>query len=116
MESPHVYFKPVRLKKSAKPIVLSEFGGYSYKPKENSFNPDKTYGYRFFEKREDFENALIRLYEDEIIPAVKIGLCGDILTQLSDVEDETNGLLSYDRRIVKVDGKKMIAITEKLKI
>ena len=48
VESLHVYFKPVRLPKSEKPLVLSEFGGYSYKPEGHVFNTEKTYGYRFF--------------------------------------------------------------------
>ncbi|MBE6541173.1 MAG: glycoside hydrolase family 2 [Ruminococcaceae bacterium] len=116
VESPHVYFKPVKLKKSDKPILLSEFGGYSFKPEEHVFNIAQTYGYKFFEVREEFENALIKLYEEEIIPLIPLGLCGDIYTQLSDVEDETNGLLSYDRKVLKVDPAKMRSIAEKLKI
>ena len=43
----------------------------------------------------------------EIIPAVKQGLCGAVYTQLSDVEDETNGLYSYDRRVCKVNEQRM---------
>lgn len=114
--SEHVYFKRVKIKKSDKPIILSEFGGYSYKPQDHVYNKDDTYGYRFFEKREDFENALVGLYENEIIPLIKDGLCGSIYTQVSDVEDETNGLLSYDRRILKVDKERMLGIAERLKI
>ena len=114
--SPHVYFKPVKLKKADKPLVLSEFGGYSYKPEGHAFNLTKTYGYKFFSKQEDFENSLVKLYEDEIIPAVPMGLCAAVYTQVSDVEDETNGLLSYDRRVRKVDAARMKKIAEKLKI
>ena len=116
VESLHVYFKPVRLKKAEKPIVLSEFGGYSYKPEGHVFNPYKTYGYRFFEKQEDFENALIKLYEEEVIPAVAKGLCAAVYTQVSDVEDETNGLLSYDRKVLKVSEERMRAVAERLKL
>ncbi len=103
VESLHVYFKPIKMpKKSDRPIVLSEFGGYSYKPEGHVYNPYKTYGYRFFKERTDFENALDGLYRDEIIPAIKKGLCGAVYTQVSDVEDETNGLLSYDRKVLKI--------------
>ena len=116
VDSPHVYFKPVKIKKSKKPIVLSEFGGYSYKSEDHSFNPDKTYGYRFFADRDKFEDALIELYENEIIPAVKKGLCGAIYTQISDVEDETNGLLTYDRKVTKVSADRMKEIAEKLRM
>ena len=115
VDSEHVYFKPVKLKYGDRAMVLSEFGGYSYKPADHVFNPVDTYGYRFFEKQEDFENALVKLYENEIIPAVKKGLCGAVYTQVSDVEDETNGLLSYDRKVVKVDAYRMAKIADALK-
>ena len=114
VDSEHIYFKPVKLKYSEKPMVLSEFGGYSYKPEGHVANPVNTYGYRFFKEQADFESALVRLYEDEIIPAVGQGLCGAVYTQVSDVEDETNGLLSYDRRVCKVAHPPMKAIAEKL--
>ena len=109
--------KPVKIKKRKKrikPIVLTEFGGYSYKISEHSFNEKKTYGYKKFDNKEDFENAIYSLYEKEIIPNVKEGLCGAILTQLSDVEDETNGIYTYDRRICKVDKAVMLEIAEQL--
>ena len=114
VDSEHIYFKPVKLKYGKKPMVLSEFGGYSYKPAEHVFNPVDTYGYRFFREQPDFEAALIKLYEDEIIPAVKAGLCGAVYTQLTDVEDETNGLLSYDRKVVKVSSAPMNRIANAL--
>ena len=115
VDSEHIYFKPVKLKYSDKPMVLSEFGGYSYKPEGHVFSPVNTYGYRFFKEQADFEAALIKLYEDEIIPAVGQGLCGAVYTQVSDVEDETNGLLSYDRRVCKISPDPMNSIAEKLR-
>ncbi len=115
VDSEHVYFKPVKLKYGDRPMVLSEFGGYAYKPEGHAFNPTGTYGYRFFKEQADFEAALIALYENEIIPAVGKGLCGAVYTQVSDVEDETNGLLSYDRKILKVDPAPMKRIAEALR-
>ena len=112
--SEHVYFKPYKFKASDKASVLSEFGGYSYRPEGHVFNLKKAYGYRFFKDRDEFEKDLLRLYREEIIPAAKEGLCASVYTQLSDVEDETNGLLSYDRLVCKVDGKKMREIAAEL--
>lgn len=112
----HVYFKPVKLKASSLPIVLSEFGGYVYKDIEHSFNLDKTYGYKIFESQADFEDALEELYLKEVVPNIKKGLCGAIYTQLSDVEDETNGLLTYDRKVVKVNADRMKKLADMLKI
>lgn len=112
--SPHVYFKPVRFRVAEKPTVLSEFGGYSYKTDGHVFNTEKTYGYRFFARRGAFEDALEQLYRQEIVPIVPRGLCGAVYTQLADVEDETNGLVTYDRRVVKVDAERMLGIAEEL--
>lgn len=107
VESHHVYFKPVKLPRGTLPVVLSEFGGYSYRVMEHSFNQKGNYGYRTFEDAEKFSNALERLYLDEVLPAVREGLSAAVYTQLSDVEDETNGLVTYDRRVEKVDAERM---------
>jgi len=115
VESDHIYFKPVKLKSiKGRPMVLSEFGGYSCKIEKHSFNLDKTYGYRFFKDREKFQDALMGLYENEILPLISEGLCATVLTQVSDVEDETNGLLTYDRKILKVEKEKIKKMSEKV--
>ena len=118
VESLHVYFKPVKIKgaKSTKPIVLSEFGGYSYKIEGHSFNLTDNYGYRTYRDGESFLEGLLALYRGEVIPLVKEGLCAAVYTQLSDVEDETNGLITYDRRVVKVGEGEMRAIADELKM
>ena len=116
VESEHVYFKPFRMRKTKKPLVLSEFGGYAWKVADHVFNPHKEYGYRHFENRETFGKALLDLYEKEIVPAVSAGLCGAVYTQVSDVEDETNGLVTYDRKVIKVDPETMRKLASKLKI
>lgn len=115
VDSHHVYFKKIKLKaKSSRPLILSEFGGYSYKLDEHSFNPDKTYGYKHFYSKDEFETALKELYLNQIVPAIKLGLCGAVLTQLSDVEDETNGLYTYDRKVCKIDIKVMREISSEV--
>ncbi len=114
--SPHIYFRPVKLPTSDKPILLSEFGGYVYKPPGHVFNTEKTFGYRLFANQEALEAAIEALYLTEIVPAIPKGLCGAIYTQVSDVEDETNGLLSYDRKVCKVSPAGMLALAEKLKL
>ena len=60
--------------------------------------------------KEVFMEALEKLYKNEVIPQIKKGLCATVYTQVSDVEDETNGLLSYDRKVLKVDTQKMLEI------
>ena len=114
VDSRHVYFKPVKLRAGEKPLVLSEFGGYSFKPEGHVFNTEQTYGYGKFEDQEQFAQAVEKLYRDQIIPAAKTGLCAAIYTQVSDVEDETNGLLSYDRKVEKLTPERMLPIARAL--
>ncbi len=113
--SEHIYFKKISLAPhDARPVVLSEFGGYSCKIEGHSFNLDKTYGYRFFDNENEFERALIALYRNEVIPQMKNGLCAAVLTQVSDVEDETNGLLTYDRQHLKARKSVMRELSDEI--
>ena len=114
VDSRHVYFRPVKLKPGEKPLVLSEFGGYSYKPEGHVFNTEQTYGYKKFAHGDEFAAAVEKLYCNEIIPAAKKGLCAAVYTQVSDVEDETNGLLSYDRKVEKLTPETMLPIVQAL--
>ena len=114
VDSRHVYFRKVNLKAGEKPLVLSEFGGKTYRAEGHVFNPDKSYGYGGCETLEALNDALAKLYTEEIIPNAKKGLCAAIYTQVSDVEDEINGLVTYDRKVEKVDPAKMLPIAEAL--
>ncbi len=114
VESIHTYFRKFKAPKSDKAMILSEFGGYACSIEGHRFDPNKEYGYRTYKSTQEFEEAICRLYETEIIPAVSKGLCAAILTQISDVEDETNGLLTYDRQLCKVSASRMRNISEKL--
>ena len=100
VDSLHIYFKPLRLGKEQKPQLLSEFGGYVWKVPGHS--PKKTYGYRILQSRESLVHALRTLYEKEVLPLAEWGLCGAIYTQVSDVQDETNGILTFDRAVQKI--------------
>ena len=115
VDSRHVYFRKVNLKGDGKkPLVLSEFGGKTYKCEGHVFNPDKTYGYGGCDSLQALGEAVEKLYREEVIPSAKNGLCAAIYTQVSDVEDEINGLLSYDRRIEKLTPQTMLPIAETL--
>ena len=115
VQSEHIYFRKVDLAAKKLPLVLSEFGGYSCKIVGHSFNLDKNYGYSTYETPEAFSDALEKLYIDEILPCIKNGgLCATVLTQVSDVEDETNGLVTYDRQVCKVEATQMQAVAKAL--
>ena len=116
VDSRHIYFTPWRtLKVSDKPLVLSEFGGYAYPVEGHLFNTGNAYGYKACKNEQHFRESVDKLYREKVIPAVSRGLCAAIITQVSDVEDEINGFLTYDRKVNKADKKQMQAIAEELK-
>ena len=115
VESLHIYFGPwSKLKRAEKPLVLSEFGGYAYPVEGHLFNPERAYGYKSCKTREAFQSAVEALYRSRILPAIQEGLCAAIITQVSDVEDEINGFLTYDRKVNKADVVAMQALAADL--
>lgn len=116
MRSDHVYFKPIRAcyQKERLPVMISEFGGYSYPVNDHVFNAKRNYGYGTCHDGEELYARLEKLYLGEVLPAVRSGVSGLVYTQLSDVEDETNGFYTYDREICKVDPEKMKKIADTL--
>ena len=117
IRSLHVYFKKVRLPRDKKRAVcLTEFGGYSFKDDTHSFNPDSTYSYKKFATLQEFNEGVKALYERDVIAQINKGLSAVVYTQLTDVEDEVNGLLTYDRKVLKVDADMIRAINSKLKL
>ena len=115
VESLHIYFGPWnQIRPGKKPIVLSEFGGYTYPVKDHLFNPDNAYGYKTCTSREEFQSQILSLYRNKVLPAIHKGLCGAICTQVSDVEDEINGFLTYDRKVCKADEKIMTTLASQL--
>ncbi|MFD1827046.1 DUF2804 family protein [Mumia zhuanghuii] len=118
MASRHVYFRPYRLSRrdaeDPRAAVLSEYGGYSYRVTGHVWN-DKEFGYRKYAERASFERAYLRLQHAQVGPAVEKGLAAFVYTQLADVEDETNGLMTYDRRVLKVDTEAVRASNQRLR-
>ena len=79
VDSLHVYFKKVKLpKKSERPIVLSEFGGYSLKIDNHIFNTSNNYGYRLFNTKETLTDAIVELYERDVINLIPQGLAAAV--------------------------------------
>lgn len=117
VNSMHVYFKKVRLNKDDKRAVcLTEFGGYSYKDTEHSFNPDNTYSYKKFDTQERFNDGVYELYERDVIKLIDKGLSATVYTQVTDVEDEVNGLYTYDRKVLKINPDMMKEVNKKIKL
>ena len=99
----HKYIMPVILPKyDGRPIVVSEYGGYSHKIKGHVWNWEKSFGYQMYADKDKLTEAYRKLHEKQIIPNIKNGLSATVYTQVSDVEFEVNGMLTYDREIMKL--------------
>ena len=108
--SRHIYFQKIKFpKRKAKKriLALTEFGGFSMRLDEHSFNPDDIFGYKFFKSIPELNQAVRELYEKSIYPEIEKGLSVLVYTQLSDIEDEVNGVITYDRKIEKLDKEMM---------
>ena len=111
----HKYILPFIMPKyDGRPIVLSEFGGYSQKIRNHVWNWEKSFGYQMYANKVALTNAYKNLHEKQIIPNIKKGLSATVYTQVSDVEFEVNGILSYDRELVKIDEDVLRAINAKM--
>ena len=117
-KSIHKYILPVHAptarRTAGRPIVLSEYGGYSWNIVEHAWNPKRSFGYIMFKNSEKLSAAYKRLHESQVIPLINKGLCATVYTQVSDVEFEVNGIYSYDRKILKLDADTVRAVNAKL--
>ena len=113
VQSLHVYFKKYVFKpdRLGRAVLLSEFGGYNHRVGGHCFG-DRDFGYKKFESPLALESALRELYADQIVPARRQGLSAAVYTQLTDVEDELNGLVTYDRKVVKIPIQTLKSITK----
>ncbi|MCL2051643.1 MAG: MFS transporter [Lachnospiraceae bacterium] len=114
VDSSHIYFKEVELKMTKRPHILSEFGGFSHLVANHHSSLYHQHGYGFFDDQEALTDTIISTYEKMVLPAIKKGLCGSVYTQLSDIEDEVNGLYTYDRKILKVNKELMLDLKKKI--
>lgn len=98
----HNYFRPLKVKPDGKrAFVISEYGGFACHIPGHS-STDRIYGYRKYKTPEEMSAAYGEMIEKHLFPLVDSGLSGAVYTQLSDVEEEVNGLVTYDRRFVKL--------------
>ncbi len=115
LKSWHVYFVPYRYRpdKRGRAVVLSEFGGYNLHLPGHCAS-SVNYGYKRLATSQALWEAYQRLYETQILPAIPRGLAAAVYTQLSDVETEVNGLMTYDRKVVKLPVEKVRELNQKI--
>ena len=111
----HHYFFKFRLPKNdPRALALTEFGGYSLALPGHCCT-DVSYGYGKYADPAALTAAYEALVRGTVLPAVRRGLCVTVYTQLSDIEDEVNGIYTYDREILKLDGGTVRRLNEELR-
>lgn len=106
MYSIHNYRYVLKVKPQLNRVVaLTEYGGYAYPIKKHILYPEKIFGYGYCRSAKELTNKYAELIQRDVLPNIEKGLSAIIYTQLSDVEEEVNGLMTYDREVVKVDSE-----------
>ena len=100
VDSRHNYFYPLRIRPGGRTVALSEYGGIAW-PMPGHEPPGKTYGYGTAKDKADLTKRYKMLQWKTILPQLGRGLSALVYTQLTDVEDEVNGLFTYDRAALK---------------
>ena len=76
----------------------------------------KVYGYRIYRKKSELTAGYREWIEREVLPNIPRGLSATVYTQLSDVEEETNGILTYDREVLKLEAETVRELNEKMRL
>ncbi|MWV47192.1 beta-galactosidase [Paenibacillus sp. HJL G12] len=116
MKSVHIYFRKLRMPNRIKgrAVVISEYGGYSLLAKGHVWQEGKEVGYKRCRSQEELTTAYGKLIRTQLMPLIAKGVCAAVYTQLTDVETEINGLMTYDREVVKLDPEWLIKLHREL--
>lgn len=100
--SVHNYFRSLKVEHDPKrAFVISEYGGYAcHIPGHSSV--ERIFGYKKYDTPQEMSEAYYKLINEQLLPLEEKGLSGAVYTQLSDIEEEVNGLVTYDRKVVKL--------------
>ena len=109
----HTYFTPIKVPNDPRCYLLSEFGGFSKATPFHMYRPTRIFGYRVYPTKKKLTDAFVKLYEERIIANIDKGLSASVYTQVSDVEEEINGLVTYDRKVEKLDRETVFELNKK---
>ncbi len=116
IHSIHTYFRKLNMPRRTgdRTVVISEYGGYSLPQKGHMWVEDKGFGYKQFKGANELEAAYAALVKEQVKPLIERGVSAVVYTQLTDVETEINGLLTYDREVVKMDAEALYVLNQEL--
>ncbi len=113
-DSLHIYYGDLEPTPATRPMFITEFGGSTYQVPEHFYSKYASYGYGTCNSADEVSKKIWEAYETTMLPIIEKGCCGSIYTQLSDVEDEINGLYTYDRKVCKVNMTEMQKLRKKI--
>ena len=114
MYSIHNYVHKLKVNPQKNRVVaLTEYGGYAY-PVKDHMACEKEFGYQHYHSSSELTDNYARLWEEEIYPNLERGLCSAIYTQTSDIEEEINGVMTYDREVDKLETERVKKLNDRL--
>ena len=98
---------------ATRPTVLGEYGGIGLVEKEHLWVPDRNWGYVQFNSSKEATDEYVK-YANILLDLIPKGFSGAVYTQTTDVEIEVNGLITYDRKVIKLDEARVREINQKI--
>ena len=93
--------------------VLGEYGGIGLALEGHLWNTDKNWGYVQFKNSKEVTDEYVK-YAESLLKFIKSGFSAGVYTQTTDVEGEVNGLMTYDRKVIKIDEQRVREINRKI--
>lgn len=113
LDNHHYPYPAMRLWEPKMANVLGEYGGIGLPLEGHLWQPDRNWGYVQYRNGDEVLNEYAK-FADQLILLIRQGVCGAVYTQTTDVEGEVNGIMTYDRKVIKMDEEKLRAINTKV--
>jgi beta-galactosidase/beta-glucuronidase len=110
----HNYPNPkMYLYDGARPTVLGEYGGIGLAVEGHLWASDKNWGYIQFKDSKAVTDEYVK-YGEQLLKMIRSGFSAAVYTQTTDVEGEVNGLMTYDRKVIKIEESRVKEINQKI--
>lgn len=113
LDTHHYPHPKLTLIDSRRATVLGEYGGIGFVVKEHLWVPDRNWGYIRLNSTKEVTDQYEK-YAEGLKVLIKAAFAGAVYTQTTDVEIEVNGLMTYDRKVIKVDEERIRKINQEI--
>ena len=97
----------------ARANVLGEYGGIGLVLKDHLWEPNRNWGYIQFNSSKEATDEYVK-YAEQLYRMISQGFSAAVYTQTTDVEIEVNGLITYDRKVIKLDEERVSDINRRI--